>query len=437
VRRVIGRIAPAILAAGRQPLVYGVVLAGLVLYFIYHVTRFRLARLWPLETFGDASILFEASRKVFQLGDYPARLATGTMNQVFPYPPPAAILFDLLGAAGAAPFMAAWLLFMFAALFVSLRASLAGEGREFVAAWPLVGAIALLFADSPVAWDLRNANSNLVCLALALGAFALLGKRPALAGTLVGLSISLKLFGILLLPWLLWRGPRRALIAASIALLALWLVLPALVFGVEGTIRLYASWREQLRIIADPWIYTFIQMGIGPPLVSVRRAAMTLTGEGPETTATLVAVAVLWAIWIAALAWYALRAFGSRIALAPSRAALADWTVLLLAPLPFNPWLEPYHAIPIVPGLVLLVVLALDEKFPPRERMTALAALAAFAIVRMLGVPFAIRAIGILAGFLVLVAALGFLRPRLAVAPEAAPALSRKRPARSARVRRS
>ena len=437
----IGRIAPAILNVGRQPLVFGLVVGGFVLYFLYHVTRFRLTNFWPqFGAFGDASILFEISRKVFALGDYPARLAAGTMNQVFPYPPPAVVLFDVLGAAGAGAFMAAWLVFMLAGLLVSLRASFGGERSEMTAAWPLAAALALIFADSPVAWDLRNANSNLVCLGLVLGAFALTDKRPALAGVLIGLGISIKLFGILLLPWLLWRGPRKALIAALVTLALLWLVLPAAIFGIEGTIRLYAGWREQLRIISDPWIYSFIQAGVGPPLVSVRRAAMTLTGQGPEATATLAAVAGLWAIWIAGLAWYALRAVRTRGVRAPSRAALADWTVLLLAPLPFSPWLEPYHAAPIVPGLVLCVVLALDVGLEARERIAALIGLAAFAAIRLGGVPFTIRAIGILAGFLVLVVVLGFLRPRLAAAPQTEPehALMRTAPrARPARARHS
>jgi hypothetical protein len=39
------------------------------------------------------------------------------------------------------------------------------------------------------------------------------------------------------------------------------------------------------------------------------------------------------------LIWYAARALRTFAVAAPSRAALADWTVLLVAPLPFSPWL--------------------------------------------------------------------------------------------------
>jgi hypothetical protein len=40
---------------------------------------------------------------------------------------------------------------------------------------------------------------------------------------------------------------------------------------------------------------------------------------------------------------------------------LADWLVLLLFPLPFSPWLEPYHAVPMLTAAVLLVAVAMDQ----------------------------------------------------------------------------
>ena len=87
-----------------------------------------------------------------------------------------------------------------------------------------------MVADGPVAWDLRNANSNLVALGLVVAAYALAARRPAIAGVLIGLSISLKLYSGLLLLWLLANGPRPALYAGALTCIFLWLLLPAAVF---------------------------------------------------------------------------------------------------------------------------------------------------------------------------------------------------------------
>jgi hypothetical protein len=126
-------------------------------------------------------------------------------------------------------------------------------------------------------------------------------------------------------------------------------------------------------------------------------------------------VLLLGCAWSGALVWYATRALARFAVDVPSRAALADWTVLLLAPLPFSPWLEPYHAVPLVLGAMLCLTIAADAQAPMRSRLVAAAAVAALALVRLAGVPFALRGFGLLAQFLALVIALGLLRPSLAL----------------------
>jgi hypothetical protein len=140
---------------------------------------------------------------------------------------------------------------------------------------------------------------------------------------------------------------------------------------------------------------------------------MTITGEGPEAPAVQWLVRALLAGWTAALLWYASRALRPFQALAPSRAALADWTVLLLAPLPFSPWLEPYHAVPIVVGALLCLTIAADELAATRSRLIAVAAVGVLGFIRASGVPFPMRGLELLAQFSVLVIALGLLRPKL------------------------
>ena len=115
---------------------------------------------------------------------------------------------------------------------------------------------------------------------------------------------------------------------------------------------------------------------------------MFLTGEAADATRTQLYVLMLCAVWAAALAWYAWRAGRAGRVGIPSRAALADWTVLLLAPLPFSPWLEPYHAIPLLPGAILCVIIVLDERVAAKDRIIALAALLALALAALVITPF-------------------------------------------------
>lgn len=334
------------------------------------------------------------------------------MHEVFPYSPSAVLLFRAL-AIGPTFFMAAWLTLMVAGFFVTLRASVVQERSELQTIWPILGAVALVVADSPVEWDLRNTNSNLICLGLVLAAYALMRRNPLVAGILIGLSISLKLYSALLIVWLFAHGPRKAAYAGAVSVIALWVILPVAFFGIDGAIKAYVGWQEQIRIIAHPWVYAMTERGVGPPLVTLRKAAMTITGEGPEAPAVQWLVRALLAAWAAALLWYASRALRPFQVLAPSRAALADWTVLLLAPLPFSPWLEPYHAVPIVVGALLCLTIAADELAATRSRLIAVAAVGMLGFIRASGVPFPVRGLELLAQFSVLVIALGLLRPKL------------------------
>ncbi len=404
-----------ILSVAGRPAVKLVLAAGLVLYFTYHLTSFDPARIWLRVPAVDTSIIFDRACEIFARADYPARVQIGNTAALFPYPPSAVLLFRGLGICGLRTFIAAWMILMVTGLLVTFRSSLAGEEEEVRCAWLALGAASLVFADSPVSWDLRAGNSNLVYLGLVLAGYGFLHRRPWLAGALVGLSISLKLYSGLLLVWLLVNGPRRALYAAAIAIVVLWLLLPVTLFGLDGTIKLYTGWREQLRIINGLWVYRVIATArYGPPLITLRRAVISLTGGGPDTATTRSLVLLLWAVWLAALLWYASRALiGGRV-VAPSRAALADWTILMLAPLPFSPWIEPYHPVAVVPGTILCLVIALDTQRENQERIiAAVGALSAFLTIHLIGVPLRIRGLGLLAQFLSLLIVFGLLRPRL------------------------
>jgi Glycosyltransferase family 87 len=401
----------------RRPSVRFAIAAGLAVYIVYYLTGFKPERIRLLVPSVDTSIIYHRGRQIFANGAYPRQFNGINFNLVFPYPPPAVVLFNTLGAFGIRAFIAAWMALMTAGLLTTFRACVAGENDDTQSEWLALGAMALLFCDSPVSWDLRAGNSNLVYIGLILAAYILLRRRPWFAGVLLGLSISLKLYSGLLLLWLVANGPRAVLYAAAIAIVVLWLLMPLAIFGASGTVGLYAGWREQLRLFGGLGGPFFAAELDGPPLVTLRRAIIELSGAHPEAAITRWLLAVSWAIWLAALGWYAARAFKARRPMAPSRAALADWTVLMLAPLPFSPWLEPYHAIPIVPGTILCLIVALDKRTGVSDRIVVAAALVALLAMHAVGIPIPIRGLELMGQFLVLVIAFGLVRPRLAADP--------------------
>jgi len=396
------------IASGRRPIVLAVAASAIVFYLAYHLTKFQLWLWWPPAPSGDASIQFDLARKIFAQAAYPP-------NDIFPYAPSAVIIFRSLSIGGPHIFMMVWSLLMAAGLIVTMRAALAQERADIQAAWLLIGAVAVVICDAPVSWDLRNANSNLVYLGLVMAGYGLLGRLPMLAGVLVGVSISLKLYSGLLLAWLFANAPRAAA-AGVVTVVVLWFVLPVVLFGTDGTLTLYSGWREQVRTISDPSLHARLLANpdVGPPLVTLQRAIVNATGGTFGSPATLARLWLLWMIWGAALVWYTWRCRHAFPVAVPSRAALADWVVLLLAPLPFSPWLEPYHAIPLLVGALLCLAIALDETLARRDRIAALAALAPLLLFIVVKVPFAVRGFSLGFQFLVMVLALGYLRPGLA-----------------------
>jgi glycosyl transferase family 87 len=403
----------------RHPAVRFAVAAGLALYFAYHLTGFKPARMGLMEPSVDTLIEFSRGREIFATGVYPRQLSAGDFNAAFPFPPPTVVLFDFFGMFGIRAFMALWIIFATGGLLITFRASVASGDQDVQAAWLALGAIALVFCDSSVAWDLRLGNCNLFYMGMIFAAYSLLRPHPRWAGVLLALSFSLKLYSGLLFVWLFFKGPKAALFAAVISVVAMWLLLPVCLFGVGRTVSLYAGWREQVRMIGGLGVYPYIAaQRYGPPLVTLRRALMIISGAQPDAAITRVLLGILWAIWAGALLWYGARALGGGRVVTPSRAALADWTILMLAPLPFSPWLEPYHMVPLVPATILCLLVALDRSARDCDRFAIAAVLFVLLAMRAVPVPLPIRGLELLAQFLLLLIAFGLIRLRLATRPD-------------------
>ena len=83
---------------------------------------------------------------------------------------------------------------------------------------------------------------NILFTLLAVCAFvAIKRQQETLAGVLVAVTIAIKPYGVLLLPWLVARREAKSLVAAGVTLAFLTL-LPVPLYGVDGTIALYRDW---------------------------------------------------------------------------------------------------------------------------------------------------------------------------------------------------
>jgi len=394
-------------------------LGAAVLYFLYEACKFRVSSLAQLS--GDASIIFQSSLAIAEAGRYPAQSALGNFNGIFLYPPPAVLMFAVLAKLGPTIFMLVVEGLTFIALFAVVWLSVFYEDRAVVRRWPLLLLLAILLTYNPVEYDLFGRNVNLTILALTLSSFAMLRRAPTASGIALALAISLKLYSGLLLIWLIFYN-RKAAISCITALGALWVVAPLFYWGPTGAVQIYRDWLDQLTIANGRWVYAMPGSGLGPPLITLRLAASRLVDADPFGPDVRNLLLVLQGAWVGILAIFAFRAWRYPASNRPGRTTLADWFVLLVAPLPFSPWLEPYHAVALIPGFVLCMLIALDRRQGAWMRLLVVLACLASAMVKELPISFAMRGLVFTAQFSFVILALSMARS--AMDAETAPAVA-------------
>ena len=138
---------------------------------------------------------------------------------------------------------ALWVILKFVVLVVLVRAierhfARTGHSQDSPAArWIFVALVSFPFVIA----ELNSGNVQLLIFAMAAAGFCLLESRPKSAAALFALGTSIKAFPAFFIPYLWMRGYRR--VAYSFAgLLALFLLLPSLVFGFATNLRLLRAW---------------------------------------------------------------------------------------------------------------------------------------------------------------------------------------------------
>lgn len=203
----------------------------------------------------------------------------------------------------------------------------------------------VLVASSLPLWlDLVFGQVSALTCALAVLAFVAHGRRrSALAGLLLGLAASIKVYPALFAVYFLLRRDRRALLGFAITVAAASAVLPLLVLGERGFVVFYGSLWQGLRALASFAAAT-------PASNNLANAASHLVGPIVPSSTLYRALVALGMLIAGAHAWLAWVVQG--------RGKPAGQAALMLgfATLPFvvRPcWVHYFVFLPLVAGYVL------------------------------------------------------------------------------------
>jgi alpha-1,2-mannosyltransferase len=161
---------------------------------------------------------------------------------------------------------------------------------------PALIALTVIAMAKFFAHELVLGQANLLFGAIcAAGLAALLRRRDAVAGGCFGLAVLVKPYAVLFLPYLLLTRRWRAAAATALATAAVLLV-PALAYGLDGTIHLTRQWWETASETSAPLL-------TNADAISVFAMYAKWIGWGaPAATLSLVTIAALAAAFLIVLA---------------------------------------------------------------------------------------------------------------------------------------
>jgi hypothetical protein len=143
--------------------------------------------------------------------------------------------------------------------------------------------------------ELQNGQCNILLGVLAMGGFnAARHGRRRLAGALIAVAVFVKVYALVLLPWLALAVGSTAVLA-FMAVVAAGLLLPVLVYGWDGNLSLLAGWFHTVTSTTEPNLLL---------RHAISFAAMWAKWLGPGATASILALAsVMLALAAALFVW--------------------------------------------------------------------------------------------------------------------------------------
>lgn len=305
------------------------------------------AKGWERRDLNDYSLNLRHSREVDASHAYPFG---------FTYPPPGVLLRIGFGSLGFELGGGLWIALSGVSLLVSLLMISRMLGTLGKPGWAVLSLVSLVIVKYPFEFEYKYVNSNAMFLALVLTAIALFDSRPTLAGLFLSLSIALKLYSLVFIPWLLLTRRKRVAAATAVFSFAWFGVAPALYWGWTGAWEITASWYQRIcqtgsrgfPIAYLPYAY----------LVSLHATATTLLERLPLQNASELALhwtrglQVVWSVAVVAALVYQRNG---------PHTTLIDASLLLLLPMPLSGQLQPHHLVVLLPASMLLSCVAVDR----------------------------------------------------------------------------
>ncbi|MBX7106106.1 MAG: DUF2029 domain-containing protein [Gemmataceae bacterium] len=345
-----------------------VCLVGWIGYAALGKTVFGQTR-WP-DGMVDYRLIYDFSHSI---------VTTKTYSAKHSYPPPA-IAFHYATAQWSYPVAAG----VYLALNIvatlgccAILASLIRPGGKVGTGVAVL--LAFVAAAQAFTWELRSQNCNAFFLLALLGAVWCLDRgHTAPAGLLLAFSFSLKLFSVLVIPYLLWRREGRAFAWTLVGIALFWVAVPLALFGAEGIGPVYASWWNQIASASRG------QADLTHPiLISLHNAAHVLTGGSEAGIAAIIrSTQIIWVMVGLTAMWLAVRRDNSE---ATALGWLTDVGLLTLGPLATSPYLEVYHLVGLMCPAAVLTHVAADGRQSRRLRLTA--AIAFWAAIALAAAP--------------------------------------------------
>ncbi|MBX3378700.1 MAG: DUF2029 domain-containing protein [Phycisphaeraceae bacterium] len=358
-----------------------VILVGWILYDALGRNVFGSTS-WP-QSVVDYQILYEHGHRIAVRLRYDP-------TQIFPYAPPAALMFALTALPPFAVAAGVWLAILTASaigVFV-LGTDLVGL-RGNAARW-IVALLTYVVTNNYFQWDLRSVNCNSVYAVLLVGAMLCVARsRNTWGGTLLAASIALKLYPVLALPYLLWIKKWRAAFATIACLLAFFVIAPLLYAGPNGFVQLYRSWLEQLRVA------TATDLKDHPILISIPHGLAKVLGADSQAAAWIASGATV--AWVGVVGLCLLSGGLRRKGVRTGWDLCVDAFALVLLPIVVSPYLESYHVVVAAPPiLALLAYGVLRSSDLRRLTIAVLVVLAGWGLLYALG-KWKLRGLGVLA----------------------------------------
>ena len=199
----------------------------------------------------------------------------------FKYFPAFAVLAIPFGLMPLGVAKAIWFALSAIALIVLLRLSVVILPERRMSRAVLIAALLVCLGKYYAEELVLGQINTVVALAVTVALLAFSAGRDSIAGVLIGLSVVLKPYALILLPWIAARRRWPPVVSAAITL-AIACVLPLPLYGVDGTIALYRDW---WRTVSDTTAGTLLHSD------NVSLASLWAKRLGIGTSATLLTAA--------------------------------------------------------------------------------------------------------------------------------------------------